>query len=104
MALEPMHLEEILDNLAKLKGWDELNQDFLKKTFHFPDFKEALQFVNKIGMIAEAQHHHPKIILSYGQVIVKLFTTEAEGITYKDFDLATLIEEIFEEHTNLKKK
>ncbi|MCC7574299.1 4a-hydroxytetrahydrobiopterin dehydratase [Candidatus Woesearchaeota archaeon] len=104
MVLEPMHLEEINDNLTRIKGWDELNQDFIKKTFHFPDFKEALEFVNKIGIVAEAQNHYPKIILSHGQVIIKLFTVEAEGITYKDFELAKLIEEIFEEYTrNIKK-
>jgi len=92
-----MHLEEILDNLSKLKGWDELNQDYIKKTFHFLDFKEALDFVNKISIIAEAQQHHPKIILTYGQVIIKLSTPNAEGITQKDFELAELIEEVFEE-------
>jgi len=97
MTLQHMHLEEILDNLSTLKGWDEFNQDYIKKTFIFPDFSEALKFVNEISKVAEAQNHHPKIILSYGKVIIKLSTHEAEGITYKDFELAKIIDEIFEQ-------
>ena len=97
MALEPMHLEEIMEELSKIQGWDELNQDFIKKTYHFPDFNEALEFVNKIAIVANAQNHHPKIILTYGQVIIKLSTHEAEGLTQKDFDLAKLIDELFED-------
>lgn len=97
MVSEPMHLEDILGELSKIDGWDELNQDFIEKTFHFPDFKEALDFVNKIAIISEAQRHHPKIILSYGKVTIKLWTQEVEGLTIKDFDLAKLIDEVFEE-------
>ena len=96
--MEPMHLEEIQDNLSKLDSWDELNQDFITKTYHFPDFLEGLNFVNKISKIAEAQRHHPKIILDYGKVKLELSTHEAEGITIKDFELAKLIDEVFEEN------
>ena len=97
MSLEPMHLEEITEELSKLQGWDELNQDFIKKTYRFLDFKEAVDFVNKIAKVSDAQNHHPKIILTYGQVIIKLSTHDVEGITQKDFELAKLIDEIFED-------
>ena|SRR6056297_336527 len=97
MTQEPMHHEEIMDNLSKLIGWDELNQDFIKKTFHFPDFKETMDFINKIAIIADAQDHHPDILLKYGQATIKLSTHEAQGITQKDFDLAKLIDEVFED-------
>ncbi|MFP4567360.1 MAG: 4a-hydroxytetrahydrobiopterin dehydratase [Candidatus Woesearchaeota archaeon] len=96
MALEPLDLEEILDYLSKLNGWDEFNQDFISKSFHFVDFKEALEFVNKISVICEAQNHHPKIILSYGCVVVELSTHDVDGLTIKDFELARLFDEVFE--------
>ena len=96
MSMESLHFEEILEGLAKLKGWGEFNQDFISKTFIFPDFKDALNFVNKIGVVADAQNHHPKIILTFGRVVVELSTHDAEGITSKDFDLAKIIDELFE--------
>ena len=100
MSLEPLHLEEILSHLANLDGWDEINQDFIKKSFVFPDFNEALSFANKIGVVADAQNHHPTLIISYGKVVVKLSTHDAEGITLKDFELAKLIDELFDDFKN----
>ncbi len=97
MPQEPLHLERILEELDKINGWEELNQDFITKKFHFPDFNDALSFVNKIGVIAEAQGHHPKIILTYGAVRFEITTHDAGGLTQKDFDLAKLIDEVFDE-------
>jgi 4a-hydroxytetrahydrobiopterin dehydratase len=48
--------------------------------------------VNAIGYMAEAGYHHPDLSVTWGQVIVKLQTHSAGGITDKDFELAQQIE------------
>lgn len=73
-------------------GWEIVENHHLSKTYKFPDFAEALAFVNRVGAIAEALNHHPDIELSWGKVVVKTFTHTANGLTAKDYDLATKID------------
>jgi 4a-hydroxytetrahydrobiopterin dehydratase len=49
--------------------------------------------VNAVGYLAEAAFHHPDLLVSWGEVTVKLNTHSAGGITDKDFALAKKIEE-----------
>jgi 4a-hydroxytetrahydrobiopterin dehydratase len=66
----------------------------LEKEFLFQDFATALEFVNKIGSLAEKENHHPDILLSYGKVKVVLWTHDAGGITEKDTKLAEMIDKL----------
>lgn len=82
-----MSLHEIQIRMQKLKDWG-LEGNNIMKEFHFADFKSALEFVNKIGEIAEKQEHHPLILLDYNIVRLSLTTHSEKGLTDKDFDLA----------------
>jgi 4a-hydroxytetrahydrobiopterin dehydratase len=62
--------------------------------FDFPDFKTALDFVNKVGAIAEEQGHHPDIGLSWGGVEIVIYTHKINGLTESDFILAAKIDQI----------
>jgi hypothetical protein len=54
-----------LEGLARqVPQWKVVNGHHLTRTFQFPDFKQALAFVNKAGEIAEQQGHHPDILLA----------------------------------------
>jgi len=66
----------------------------LTKIFTFADFASALNFVNKIGQLAESANHHPDIELSYGKVVVHLSTHETGGVSDKDEKLAKEIDKI----------
>lgn len=76
-------------------NWSE-EDNFLKATFKFKDFKEALVFVNKVGELAERLNHHPDIsIKDYNTVIIA--TTSHDGgmkVTQKDHDLARAIDAV----------
>ena len=53
--------------MPELKDWmliDEAN--LLAKSFRFKDFKETMEFVNKVADIAEEEGHHPDLTVSYG--------------------------------------
>lgn len=67
----------------------------LVRDFEFKDFKEALDFVNKVGELAEKANHHPDIFLyDYKKVRLTLTTHSQGGVTDKDRDLAQSIDNI----------
>lgn len=73
--------------------WREEN-GVLVSEFTFDDFKSALEFVNKVGVLAEANNHHPDIELGWGRVKVLLFTHTKQAITKKDYQLAEEIDKL----------
>lgn len=77
--------EEIMSNLAGMEGW-KAEADVLSKRFEFKNFAEALEFINKVGAIAEAHDHHPDIMFGWGYAEINLTTHDRGGIT--DFDFA----------------
>jgi len=85
--------EELEKLSAQLPGWKVIAEHHLTKTFIFPDFKSALEFVNRAGAVAEAEGHHPDIVLSWGRVDVKTYTHKIDGLTESDFILAAKIDQ-----------
>ena len=77
-----------------MKQWVK-EKDQLSKEFSFKDFKEAVNFVNKVAQLAEQNNHHPDILL-YGYKNVRLtLSTHTEGkVTDKDYKLADQIDNI----------
>ncbi len=76
--------------------WQEEN-NFLVKEFTFPDFASALEFVNKVGELAEAANHHPDIELGWGRVKIRLTTHSEKKVTQKDRSLAAEIDALLDE-------
>jgi len=66
----------------------------LTKLYKFKGFMPAVKFVNKIAPIAEAEGHHPDLLVSYGSVTVHLYTHAAGGLTENDFILASKIDRL----------
>lgn len=81
---------------AQLKGWQVVGEHHLQKMFAFPDFRSALDFVNRVGELAESEGHHPDLYLAWGRVDVKLWTHKIDGIAEADFILAAKIDRVFE--------
>jgi 4a-hydroxytetrahydrobiopterin dehydratase len=80
--------EDAARRLAQLPGWG-IETGELVKTFSFKDFREALAFVNRVGEAAESAGHHPDIDIRYNRVRLSLVTHDAGGLTEKDFNLAS---------------
>jgi 4a-hydroxytetrahydrobiopterin dehydratase len=72
--------------------WKLLTGKRINRTFTFPDFREALDFVNQVGEIAEEQGHHPDILLSWGKAKISLWTHKINGLTESDFIMAAKID------------
>lgn len=86
---------QALRKLAAQLGnnWRTAQDHHLEKEFKFKNFREALDFTNRIGEIAEARNHHPDIYLAWGKVRVTIWTHKIDGLSESDFVLAAKIEE-----------
>jgi 4a-hydroxytetrahydrobiopterin dehydratase len=82
---------EIQAALAQAPEWSELN-GAIQRTFQFKDFPEAMRFVNQVAAAAEADQHHPDILIRWNKVTLTLSTHDASGITEKDFALAKKVD------------
>jgi 4a-hydroxytetrahydrobiopterin dehydratase len=71
--------------------WSVETGHHLMCTFNFGNFKQALAFTNAIGEVAEHENHHPEITLTWGLVIVRIWTHKIDGLTESDFVLAAKI-------------
>ena len=83
--------EEIKGALANLKGWHE-DAGALKKRITFANFGESLDFVNKVGAIAEAADHHPDVTFGWGYAEIALTTHDRGGVTDVDVALAKKVD------------
>jgi 4a-hydroxytetrahydrobiopterin dehydratase len=88
----PLQGEELEKMKAQLPDWQVADGHHLTRSYTFPDFKTALDFVNRVGAIAEAEGHHPDLYLAWGKVDVKTWTHKIDGLTESDFILAAKIE------------
>jgi 4a-hydroxytetrahydrobiopterin dehydratase len=89
----PLRGEELRNLQSQVSGWEVVRDHHIAKTFTFPDFQKALDFVNRVGAIAEEQGHHPDLHLSWGKVQVETWTHKINGLTESDFILAAKIDQ-----------
>ncbi|WP_121741587.1 4a-hydroxytetrahydrobiopterin dehydratase [Natronorubrum halophilum] len=71
--------------------WDR-EGDEIVRTYEFDDYLRGVNFAQMVGEIAEAQFHHPEIIIRYAEVEIRLTSHEEGGITGDDIEMAELIE------------
>lgn len=72
--------------------WAVVDGHHLERSFKFKDFRQALEFTNRIGELAEAQGHHPDIHLAWGKVVVTLWTHKIGGLAESDFVYAAKVD------------
>jgi 4a-hydroxytetrahydrobiopterin dehydratase len=84
---------EVASRLESLPGWNH-DGEMIVKSFTFLDFAEALAFVNRIAPRAEEMNHHPDVAIHWNEVTLSLWTHASGGLTHKDFDLASAVEEL----------
>ena len=86
--------DDALKKVATQLGnqWQVIQEHHLEKEFKFKDFREALEFTNRVGELAESQNHHPDIYLAWGKVKITIWTHKIDGLTESDFVMAAKIE------------
>ena len=78
--------------LGDVSGWELLDDGRkIEKRFRFKNFREALDFVGRVGALAEAEAHHPDIAFGWGHATVSLQTKKIKGLHENDFIMAAKI-------------
>ncbi len=94
----PFDITEIHKYQKKIDGWNvsknKKNIYFLEKKFDFKNFLESQKFVNEVGIISEAEGHHPDINFGWGYAKIYITTHAIEGLSENDFILAAKIDKI----------
>jgi 4a-hydroxytetrahydrobiopterin dehydratase len=85
----PLKGKALTDLLEKLGGgWQVVDEHHLEKEYRFKNFREALEFTDRVGEMAETQGHHPDIYLAWGKVRLTVWTHKIDGLTESDFVFA----------------
>ncbi len=79
--------------LNELNEWIRIDSS-LQKRFTFQNFKESIEFVNTVAVLAESEDHHPDITISWNQVTISLTTHAVHGLSENDFIMASKIDQI----------
>jgi 4a-hydroxytetrahydrobiopterin dehydratase len=92
----PLKGAPLRDLEAKLGGgWRVVGEHHLEKSYTFEDFRQALDFTNRVGEIAEREGHHPDVHLAWGRVTLQIWTHKIDGLTESDFILAAKADEAY---------
>ena len=69
----------------------------LKRVFRFEGWMPAVQFVDRLAEVVEAEDHHPLIRLEWGKVTVSWWTHAIGGLHRNDFIMAAKTDELYRE-------
>jgi len=88
----PLSKSEVAKYCKRVKFWAAIDNKKIERELEFKNFKLALNFVNKVGQLAEKESHHPDIFLhSWNKVMLILSTHAIKGLSENDFILAAKI-------------
>ena len=79
---------QIIESLSKLTLDWVLEDGFLKKSFKFKSFNNAIKFIKKVSVMCEEINHHPKWTNIYNIIDIELNTHDINGISELDFKLS----------------
>ena len=89
--------DELADLIRQIPDWvppvrDGIMQ--LERVFSFRNFVDALAFANAVGELAEAEGHHPALLVEWGRVTVTWWSHKIKGLHRNDFIMAARTDEI----------
>jgi len=90
----PMKGAEIQEFARQLQEWSVIDEHHLKKDYQFKNFRDTLDFIVRVGELAEEQGHHPDICFGWGKAEITIWTHKIDGLTESDFVLAAKIDKL----------
>ena len=94
--MPPMSEHQILEKMPHFGEW-RYERSLLARDIRFPDFTAAWAFMNHVAACADSLDHHPNWYNVYNLVQIRLSTHDAGGVTEKDFELASLVDQYLSE-------
>ena len=87
-------LKELQADIPQWTLTQDQEVDQLFRQFKFKNFLQALEFANAVGEIAEANDHHPKIIVEWGKTTVYWWTHKIKGLHKNDVIMAAKTDQL----------
>lgn len=85
--------------LRELHGWTEVaDRDAIRKVYHFADFSQAWGFLSRVALVAEKMGHYPEWLNITNRVEILLTTTDVDGLSQRDIDMAVRIDQFAPRH------
>jgi 4a-hydroxytetrahydrobiopterin dehydratase len=84
--------EELTQFASQIPEWEVVEEHHLRRRFEFANFRAALEFVNRVGELAETEGHHPDISFGWGYCELTIYTHAINGLSESDFILAAKID------------
>jgi len=76
------------------QGWQRDGTRRLSREFTFSDFRDAFGFATRVALLAEREFHHPELTVTWGKVLVTLWTHTVKGLSRNDFIIAAKIDRL----------
>ena len=89
----PLGNSEAEEHRRQVPAW-ALGKNVLEREFRFKDFRQAMEFVNKVAAVADQEDHHPDMLISYNKVKLTLTTHRIDGLSLNDFIVAAKIDRL----------
>jgi 4a-hydroxytetrahydrobiopterin dehydratase len=89
-----MDNDQIAAFIKHLDGWEVVDEHHLRKKYDFKNFRKSLDFVDRVGRLAEEQKHHPDVCFGWGRAEITIWTHKINGLTESDFVLAAKIDKL----------
>jgi 4a-hydroxytetrahydrobiopterin dehydratase len=85
---------EVEELAGQVASWEVIDEHHLRRRFEFPNFRAALEFVNRVGEVAEREGHHPDISFGWGYCELTIYTHAIDGLSESDFVLAAKLDRL----------
>ena len=86
--VEPVEAERLLAQLPEWSLVERGGVPRLERVIRFSDYRSVLAFVQRLGELAEAEGHHPVIVVEARKVTVRWWTHAIKALHRNDFIMA----------------
>jgi 4a-hydroxytetrahydrobiopterin dehydratase len=94
----PLAVEEARRYAADVPDWELADEGRkIQRRYRFANFREAMEFVARVGALAEREGHHPDIAFGWGYASISLHTKKIKGLHENDFIMAAKIDRLAQE-------
>ena len=88
---------EARTEMRNLQDWDLLRvhgELRLQKVYVTKNFLQSLALAERVGRLAQAENHHPEIIIAWGSCTVSWWTHKLGGVHANDVHMAAATDEL----------
>lgn len=99
--------QEIAELHPKVAEWNLITENEIRKldrVFTFRNFTDALAFTQEVGMLAESEGHHPRMVTEWGRVTITWWTHKIRNLHRNDFIMAAKTDLLYRKFATSAKK